>query len=210
MNNNFRHGATSKVGVTWLYKIWDGIKCRTENPNHVAYHNYGGRGIKLSRKWLYDFSAFREYVITLDNCPAYVDEFGIGKQEWSLDRINNDKGYVPGNLRWFTAKEQKRNIRNNRYVTIRGERILLMDAAAAAGLKVNTVRMRLSSGWSVARALSTPVKATAAPTVYVYKGRKRALREIAELTGVKHSTLRGRLQCGYSLNEAIKGVKRQS
>ena len=84
-----------------------------------------------------------------------------------------------------------------------------MDAAAAAGLKVNTVRMRLSSGWSVARALSTPVKATAAPTVYVYKGRKRALREISELTGVKHSTLRGRLQCGYSLNEAIKGVKRK-
>lgn len=82
-----------------LYIIWYSMKQRCTNPNHRAYANYGGRGISVYPEWLRSYEAFESY---MGPKPG---------PEYSLDRINNERGYEPGNVRWATAKEQAANRR---------------------------------------------------------------------------------------------------
>lgn len=81
------------------YKCWQQIKQRCLNPNHRAYPNYGGRGITIALEWVDDFEAFLVHV-GFRPTPKH-----------SLDRINNDRGYEPGNVRWVSWVEQNRNRR---------------------------------------------------------------------------------------------------
>ena len=76
---------------------------RCYNPNHPAYSNYGGRGIEVCDEWLNSFKAFRDYVMSLPNA------MGSGH---TVDRINNNGNYEPGNLRWATWSEQNLNKRS--------------------------------------------------------------------------------------------------
>jgi hypothetical protein len=79
-----------------LYSRYGGIRDRCYNPNHKDWKSYGGRGITIWEPWRQDFAAFAEYV---------VSEIGWPKPGQQLDRIDNDKGYVPGNLQWLYPRE---------------------------------------------------------------------------------------------------------
>lgn len=83
----------------YLYNTFMTIIGRCENPKNQAYSRYGGRGITIYPAWRHDFLAFYNYV---GERPS---------KEYSLDRIDNDKGYEPGNLRWATKREQALNTR---------------------------------------------------------------------------------------------------
>lgn len=83
---------------TRRYKTWAGIIQRCTNPRNQAFRNYGGRGITVCEKWR-TYEGFAE-----DVPPAPEGDF-------SLDRIDNDKGYEPGNVRWATPKMQRSNQR---------------------------------------------------------------------------------------------------
>lgn len=89
-----------------LYDIWRGIQRRCYDERHIAYCNYGGRGISMDPLWENSLAAFILGV-----------EMEIGarpSKDYTLDRIHNDLGYFPGNLRWATAKEQAGNRRPRR------------------------------------------------------------------------------------------------
>jgi len=94
-----------------IYSVWGNMKTRCLNTNSPVYHHYGGRGISIYPPWVKDFMAFYEYVSQLPSYPG-KEEIGMGKL--SLDRIDNDGNYEPGNLRWATASIQNTNQRRRK------------------------------------------------------------------------------------------------
>ncbi len=99
ISNYQRHTLTD----TPVRRCWSHIKTRCFNPKGQKYSYYGGRGITLYTPWINNFMAFYKYVSKL---PHY------GEPNRSLDRIDNDGDYWPGNLRWATKSEQMKNRRN--------------------------------------------------------------------------------------------------
>lgn len=93
----FKHGH-SKLPE---YQCWQQIKQRCLNPNHRHYPDYGGRGISVDARWMNDFEAFLK-----DVGPR-------PSSKHSLDRIDNEKGYETGNVRWVTSKVQNNNRRRH-------------------------------------------------------------------------------------------------
>ena len=118
-----------------LYVTWAKIKQRCENVNHRSYHRYGGRGIKRCDKWN-DFQAFvKDIELECGPKPSI---------NHSLDRINNDRGYEPGNVRWATQKEQMRNSRSPRYVTVLGMTKNLTEWAEFLSIRRTTLMMNIN------------------------------------------------------------------
>ncbi len=95
------HGMTKKTG-NWHYKRWDSMKQRTGNRNAPNYKDYGERGVKVYPGWFNNFVAFK----------AWLDEnLGPCPEGSSLDRIDANGHYCPGNIRWATNKQQRGNRR---------------------------------------------------------------------------------------------------
>lgn len=88
-----------------LYKTWDGMIGRTSRPADVEYHNYGGRGITVCERW-------RDPQLFIADIERLLGPRPVG---WTLDRIDNDGNYEPGNVRWASRKQQRENQRPNDY-----------------------------------------------------------------------------------------------
>lgn len=116
------------------YRIWIGIKTRCTNKNAPDYNRYGGRGITMCDEWNDSFVEFLSY---LGPRPS---------KKHSVDRIDNDKGYEPGNVRWATKTEQARNRRDSTYVTD-GNRVLhINEVANELGITRSAAHLRLKRG----------------------------------------------------------------
>lgn len=129
-----------------LHRIWDSMKSRCYNENVPHYHRYGARGIIICEEWRNNFKAFYDWAMS----HGYTDEL-------TIDRIDNDGNYCPENCRWVTLHEQNRNRRTNRMITFDGKTQCMSDWAKELGIKPITLLGRFSRGWSVERALTTPV-----------------------------------------------------
>lgn len=117
---------------------------RCYNPANSHYADYGGRGIRVCDAWRESFEAFLRDVGRRPS-PAHT-----------LDRVDNDGDYAPGNVRWATWVEQASNRRNNRLLTIGCETKTITAWASQAGLHRKSLMSRLARGWDPARAVSTP------------------------------------------------------
>ncbi|NCC20098.1 hypothetical protein EOM33_03480 [Candidatus Saccharibacteria bacterium] len=121
------------------------MRTRTSNPESAAYHQYGGRGIRCHLA-LETFEGF------MDNIPdGYHDNL-------TLDRINVDGDYEPGNLRWSTQREQQNNRRNNRLVELSDAvRRTVAEASRMFGIPASVIYERINNGWDHYDAVTTPV-----------------------------------------------------
>lgn len=144
--NTAKRSKTHGMSKTRLYHIWGLMKKRCNDPHSINYERYGGRGITVCDEWQKSSDAFLEWALS----HGY-------REDLTLDRIENDKGYSPENCRWATAKEQGRNQRTNRRLTMNGETRTLSEWVEITGINDATIRSRLKRGWNVERALSEPV-----------------------------------------------------
>lgn len=126
------------------YRAWARMKRRCLDPRTDGYHRYGGRGITVCPRWLNSFENF-----LADMGPRPTDQH-------SLDRVNNNGNYEPGNCRWATLDMQANNRRANRRLTHNGKSQGVSAWARELGCKPHTITMRLARGWPVALALSMP------------------------------------------------------
>lgn len=137
--NNRIHGQRG----TRLYTIWCNMKARCGNKNHAAYKNYGGRGIQVCAEWK-EFSVFSRDVGEPISSTA------------TLDRINNDGNYEPGNVRWVERLVQARNTRQNIMVVIDGVEKCLHDWCAQYNIAPGSVYRRLALGEAIESAITRP------------------------------------------------------
>lgn len=135
------HGMTK----TRTFKSWETMKQRCCNHNSPDYHNYGGRGVRVCKRWLDSF----------DNFLSDMGERPKGK---SLDRIKNNLGYFPENCKWSDTSEQQRNKRNTRKVTYNDEQKTIYELADISGLPPKIIGDRLYAGWDIDRIMITPVR----------------------------------------------------
>lgn len=144
---------------TRLHRIWANMRNRCRNQNVPCYPYYGGRGISVCEEWqafepFYDWAMANGYAETL-----------------TLDRIDVDGDYNPSNCRWITRKEQMNNTRVNRTIEFNGECHTLTEWNDLLGFPSGRLSNRINTlGWSVEKALTTPVNAK--------KGRKRDAERI--------------------------------
>lgn len=131
---------------TRLHKIWEGMHSRCENPNHKYYANYGGRGIAVCDEWN-EYVPFRDWAIK----AGYSDNL-------TIDRIEVNGNYSPGNCRWATIREQQNNKLSNHLIRFNGVSHTISEWSEIVGIKKTTIRERLSAGWPVEKTLTEPVR----------------------------------------------------
>lgn len=176
---------------TRLYGIWNGMKSRCYYPKNNRYHRYGARGITVCDEWKDDFAAFRDWA--LDN--GYRDDL-------TIDRIDNDKGYYPDNCRWVTLKKQANNSPKNRKLAYMGKEQTISQWAEELGMDPHTLSARLDRyGWSLKDALTKPIQDSS--KALEYNGEVKTLAEWERATGLGEA-LRSRLRSGWDLKTAIE------
>lgn len=142
--NGLTHGDRRKGYCAPEYTSWLRMKERCQNESHVAYENYGGRGIVVCERW----SSYPYFLADMGRRPS---------AQHSLDRIDNDIGYFKDNCRWSTKKEQSRNRRDNTILEHQGRKMCVADWADFLQVSRNALYCRLKNGWSVERVLTEPI-----------------------------------------------------
>lgn len=120
------------------YRIWDGMRDRCKR-----HKNYAGRGITVCERWN-DFANF-------------LADMGPRPPGLTIDRIDNNGNYEPGNCRWATMKQQLRNTRVNRIVEYQGRTMTLAELAEITGVPRLRLDIRLQRGLSVHDAINAPL-----------------------------------------------------
>ena len=139
---NRRHGMTN----TPLYKKWQVMNTRCNNPNRDHYQWYGGKGIKVCEEWR-KFENFYDWAMA----SGY-------REGLTIERIDINKDYEPSNCKWITLKEQSFNKANTRWLTLNGKTQSLTKWAEEIGLPVKTLQTRINKyKWSDEKALTTPL-----------------------------------------------------
>lgn len=132
---------------TPAYRAWTAMRARCYTPTSHKFQSYGARGITVCDAWRGSFVQF-------------IADMGDPPPGMSLDRIDNDGNYEPGNCRWATREQQQ----NNRSVNVRishdGAERTVAEWARIAGVSFRTMSKRIARGWDMARAVSTPSQRT--------------------------------------------------
>jgi hypothetical protein len=124
------HGQSAKGKISPEFGSYMRAKQRCENPNHPRYKDWGGRGIKVL------FNTFEEFL-------AEVGEKPEPKDEYSIDRIDNNRHYEIGNIKWSNRNEQQRNKTNNRLITSNGMTKTLIEWSEYLNISVDRLDRRL-------------------------------------------------------------------
>lgn len=145
--NSMTHGHSPRSGWSGTYKSWSLMMDRCRNPVCPHFSNYGGRGIRVCERW----HSFENFLADMGDRPPKM----------SIDRIDNERGYEPGNCRWATVAEQSRNRRNVIMFEHNGQRLCVAEWEREWGFPRDRVTDRLRHGWTIEEALELAPKTSA-------------------------------------------------
>lgn len=135
-NGNMKHGQHG----TLTYSRWKSMRQRISDPQRAKYYAH----VACCDRW----QSFENFLADMGECPS----------GHTLDRIDNQRGYEPGNCRWATMAQQNANRTNVVSLTHNGKSQSVADWAREIGIAANVLRQRIYLGWDDERVLTTPVK----------------------------------------------------
>jgi len=128
------HGENKRSGRTKEHIIWHGIVGRCVNKGNTSFPRYGGRGIKVCKRW----RTYKNFLADMGRCPS---------KDHSIDRINNDGDYKSSNCRWVSRTENMGNRRNTFFLNVRGKKISLADFCSKHDVSYPALHARLKRGF---------------------------------------------------------------
>lgn len=149
---NIRHGASVGHQLTPEYRAWRCMLTRAKNRNIANADRYSLRGITVAPEWDSggDRQGYARFLAHVGPKPG---------PEYSLDRIDNDRGYEPGNVRWADTRQQIINRSATIWIEKDGARRTVGEWAALTGIRESVILQRISKlGWAPDRAVSVPMR----------------------------------------------------
>ena len=125
------------------HRAWKSMMARCQTESATGYENYGGRGIRVCSEW-HDYSVF-------------LADMGECARGFSIERVDVNGGYSPGNCKWIPVSMQSRNRRSAVFIELDGERLTVSEWGRRLGIGESTIRRRIRLGWSDPRWLLSPV-----------------------------------------------------
>jgi hypothetical protein len=169
-----------------MYGIWRDMIRRCFQPNRKGYNHYGGRGITVCDRWR-DYDKWRED----------IGEIPVGM---SMDRIDNDGNYEPGNVRIVASIVQNNNTRGNRKITAFGKTQTLMQWSREMGIDRKTISNRIDAGIAPESAMTIPTDTRLYITV---NGEEKSVGEWAKQYGITSLRIHQRLTAGWTPERAV-------
>lgn len=159
-----RRNSTHRMTGSPTHVSWNRMLQRCRNPKSPDYPQYGGRGIGVCDRW----SSFEAFLADMGQRPSL---------SYSLDRIDNDGGYEPGNCKWATRAEQQNNRRTTKRITYNGETLALGDWARRTNIPAKTLHMRHERlGWTPGQTLGFESR--------LRKSRRPSAKKVDTIAGV--------------------------
>jgi hypothetical protein len=142
------HCEANKKTITAEYRTWLKMRRRCNDPKCNRYAYYGGRGIKVCERW----DDYRNFLADMGRKPSPAH---------TLDRIDVNGDYTPGNCRWASRLDQGNNTTANTYVDAFGRRQTIAQWSRETGVLASTISYRLRHGWAAPLAVGTPARKSA-------------------------------------------------
>ena len=201
-----RKGTTKSCGCivnkhnmtnSYTWSSWRSMMRRCYETNNERYTRYGEKGITVDTRW-------HEFI-------NFYKDMGERPLNTTLDRINNDGNYEPGNCRWASNQTQNNNRGSfNTRLILNGVEKTINEWSRELNIKPSALHERLSRGWSVEKTLTTPCKSfTKIKTLWTYKETDKTLGEWAKLYNIRLDTLTRRLESGWDLPKALETPTRK-
>ena len=189
------HGVKHGLYSDPFYHTWWSMMQRCNNPKHHGYNRYGARGIDVCDEWR-DVAQFAEWA---------HNTYPKSGLKYTLDRIDNNKGYSPENCRWATAKVQMNNRRKTIFATVNGETKPISEWCEIYRMPLQVVSSRIRiMKWDALKALTTPVTHFDERGVLVeIGGVRKTIKDWCSEYGIKRTTVYGRMRKGMDAAEAI-------